>query len=131
MNRRKPTRITNVELEFMNVLWSSGKATPEDIQQSLSDNGKFLSGGSIRKILMILMKKGYVDREKLGKGHIYYAIIGQEQTNKNIVHDLINHAFGGSASLMVSTLLGSDEISNDDLEKIEKLITQRKMEKKE
>lgn len=130
MNRRKPTRITNVELEFMHVLWCLGKATPEDIQKSLSNNGKILSGGSIRKILMILMKKGYVGREKLGKGHIYHAIIGQELTNKNIVNDLINHAFGGSASLMVSTLLGSDEISDEDLEKIEKLIAQRKTEKK-
>ena len=60
MARRRSRILTEVELEFMQVIWSRGKVTTEDVRNALRHEGRHLSDGSIRKVLSILVKKGYV-----------------------------------------------------------------------
>ena len=128
MVQRKTAKLTEVELEFMQVLWSKGKATPEDIRNVLLERGRHLTGGSIRKVLLIMLRKGFVERTKQGKGYVYEAMVKKEQAHRSLIHDLVNRAFGGSASLMLATLLGSSMVSEDDINQMEQLITERKRE---
>ena len=128
MARRTKSTLTEVELEFMQILWTDIKASPEDLKNALVKKGRTLTGGSVRKMLSILMKKGYVERVKQGKKYVYSAKVRQAQANKSMIHDLLNRAFGGSPSLMVATLLDNRTVSDEDIEKIEKLITERKKE---
>ena len=128
MARRKTKTLTEVELEFMQILWSNNEASPEDMQKALVKKGTNLTGGSIRKMLLILMKKGYVERVKQGKKYVYSAKVHQDQANRSMIHDLLNRAFGGSPSLMVATLLDNRTVSDEDIGKIEQLIAERKKE---
>ncbi len=128
MARRKSRTLTEVELEFMQILWSEGRVTPEDIQNSLLKKGRSLTGGSIRKVLSILIKKGYVDRSRKGKGHEYYARVTREQANSLVMHDVLNRIFHGSASLMVAALLDTSAVPEEDMEEIKNLIAERKKE---
>ena len=63
MARHTTKTLTEVELEFMQILWTEDEASPEDIQKNLLQKGRTLTGGTIRKMLSILMKKGYVKSE--------------------------------------------------------------------
>ena len=128
MARRISNTLTEVELEFMQILWSKKEAAPEDIKQALSEKGRTLTGGSVRKMLLILMKKQYVERIKEGKKFIYRAKVKQTNAKKNMIFELLDRAFGGSASQMFATLLDSSEVPEEDIEKIVKLIEERKKE---
>ena len=128
MARRSTSTLTEVELEFMHLLWAEHEVSPEDIQNALLERGRTLTGGSIRKMLSILMRKGYVNRKKEGKKYLYTARVGQEQAKKSMIRELLNRAFGGSASLMFATLIEGRDVPEEDLKTIERLIAERKKE---
>lgn len=128
MARRKSRTFTEVELEFMQVLWGAGEATPDDIQAELAAKGHPLTGGTIRNVLAILKEKGYISRRKSGKTYLYKANVREEQGKKSIVQDILSRVFGGSESMMVAALLKNRDINPKELEEIERLIADRKTE---
>ncbi|MCE5248627.1 BlaI/MecI/CopY family transcriptional regulator [bacterium] len=130
MARRAAGTLTEVELEFMQMLWSLKQAAPEDMQNALLEKGRELTGGSVRKMLLILMKKGYVQRIREGKKYVYSAQVPQEQAKRSMLNELMDRAFGGSASILVATLLKSSSVPEDDIVKIERLIAEHKKEKR-
>ena len=128
MARRKSRTFTEVELEFMQILWSAGEATPDDIQNALAGIGRSLTGGSIRNILAILVEKGYITRRKKRKTHLYKPRVHEEQAKKSFVQDILSRVFDGSESLMVAALLKNREIDRKEIDEIERLINERKKE---
>ena len=129
MARRKTRVLTEVELEFMQVIWAAGsEVTTEDVQQALRDGGRELSDGSVRKVLSILMDKGYLSRRQEGRGFLYRAQVPADKANRSMVVDLLRRAFGGSAALMVAALLDSRAISDSDIREIRRLIDEREGE---
>ena len=69
MPRRKTRTLTEVELEFMQILWAEGEASTEDVQEALRRRGRELADGSVRKVLAILIDKGYATRRREGDCH--------------------------------------------------------------
>jgi BlaI family transcriptional regulator, penicillinase repressor len=130
MPGRKSSTFTEVELEFMQIIWSRGEVSTEDIRTALSENGRDLPDGAIRKIFSILMKKGHVKRRPQGRGFIYSANIHEEQAHKKMILDLLGRAFNDSVSTMLATLLNSSNISGDEMQKIKELIARHEKEVK-
>ena len=56
MARRKTRTLTEVELEFMQVVWQLGECGTEDVRGVLRAQGRDLSDGSVRKVLSILTR---------------------------------------------------------------------------
>ena len=131
MARRKSRTFTEVELEFMQILWSAGEATPEDIQVALAEQSRELTGGSIRNVLAILAEKGYVARRKTGKTFMYSARVHEEQAQKSVVQDILSRVFDGSESLMVAALLKNREVDSTEIAEIERLIAEHKKKEDE
>ena len=128
MPRRKTRTFTEVELEFMQVLWAEGEASTEDVQEALRRRGRALADGSVRKVLAILIAKGYATRRREGRAHLYHATVPQHEARHSLVADLLGRAFGGSASLLVASLLDGRDVRDDDIEAIKKLIAERERE---
>jgi len=128
MPRRKAPTLTEVELEFMQVLWERGEVTTEDVLGALRRQGRDLADGSVRKVLAILTAKGYVDRRPEGRGFVYWAVVPREEANRDLVRDLVRRAFGGSAALMVAALVDAEGVSRKELDKIRRLIAEREKE---
>jgi len=131
MARRKSRTFTEVELEFMQILWSAGEATPDDIQAALAEQNRELTGGSIRNVLAILADKGYITRRKKGKTFMYSARIHEEQARKSVIQDILSRVFDGSESLMVAALLKNREVDSNELAEIERLIAEHKKKEDE
>ncbi len=130
MARRKSRTPTEVELEFMQVLWTQDEATTEDVQDALATQGRPLSDGSVRKILSILVEKGYASRRPRGRGFLYKAEVPARQANGKMVLDLLERAFGGSAALMVASLLDARAVKRKDIREIKRLIAKHEGERK-
>ncbi len=123
-NQRKPTA---AELEILAVLWESGAATVREVQEVLNRN-KPTAYTTVLKFLQIMTEKGLVKRDVAAKAHIYRAALKQEETQKNLVADLIEKAFRGSALKLVQHVLEAKPASAEEIIEIRRMI--REAEKK-
>ncbi len=71
MARRKSRTLTEVELEFMQIVWEAGDVTPDNVLEQLRRQGRDLADGSVRKILSILVTKGYLSRRPEGRQEMW------------------------------------------------------------
>ena len=122
MSGRKSSTFTEVELEFMQILWDHEEMSTEEVQNALKAQDRELADGSIRKILSILLEKGHLTRTRQGRGFLYRARVVREQTKRNIVQDMLKRAFSGSVTGMVATLLDNPDLKREDVEEIKRLI---------
>jgi len=129
MGRRKSSTFTEVELEFMQVIWAAGEVTTDHVLEVLKGRGRNLSDGSIRKILSILVRKGHLTRRREGRAFLYKPKVHKGQAHRKMVQDLVKRAFDGSAALMVAALFDSNTLNERDLKDIKRLIA--KYEKEE
>jgi len=123
VGRRKSRTLTEVELEFMQVMWDEGKElTPEDFRATFEKKGRHLAGPSIRKMLQILMEKGYVDRRRSGRGHAYRPLVTKRRALRQMARHLLRRAFGGNRALMISSIMEGETASESDLQSIQELM---------
>jgi len=122
MARRKSPTFTEVELEFMQVVWGQGEVTTEDMQNILRTQNRDLTDGSIRKILSILIDKGHLERRRVGRSFIYRAKENRKQAHRSIIQDILKRAFDNSASLLVAALLDTRKVTHKEIEEIKQLI---------
>ena len=122
MGRRKSSTFTEVELEFMQVIWAAGEVSTDHVLEVLKGRGRSLSDGSIRKVLSILVEKGHLTRRREGRAFLYKPKIREGQANRKMVQDLVKRAFGGSTALMVAALFDSNPLNERDLKEIKRLI---------
>ncbi len=122
MPRRKSKSFTDVELEFMRILWKLEEATPDDIAGELERNGRSISPGSIRNVLAIMMRKGYISRRKEGRGFRYRAKVRKDQARKSMLRDLLENVFEGSEALVVAALLDGKSADDAEIDEIRRLL---------
>jgi len=120
--RRKQRTLTEFELEIMQVLWQDEEVTVEEVRRAFEEAGKPLALPTIRTMLGILKKKGYVTRRRFGRGHAYRPTVSRDKARKRIIKDILERAFEGSALGLVATLVNTRMVSRKELEKIRELI---------
>lgn len=128
MPRRRTRTLTEVELEFMQVIWGAGEVTTEDVMEALGAQGRDLSDGSVRKMLSILLTKGYLTRRRQGRSFLYKPTVEKAQATRRMAVDLLKRAFGGRAALMVAALMESSDVRSEDIAEIRQLIDEQKQE---
>jgi predicted transcriptional regulator len=121
MAPQQTVRPTKLELSILKVLWESGPLSVREIQNIL-DSRKPTGYTTVLKMLQIMTEKGLVDRDETVRPQIYRARYSQEQTQRHLVRDLLDRAFGGSVKALVMQALASRKSSPKDLEAIEKLL---------
>ena len=114
-------RPTKLELSILRVLWESGPRSVRDIQTILNES-KPTGYTTVLKMLQIMTEKGLVERDETVRPQIYRARHSQDQTQKHLLRDLIQRAYGGSVKALVMHALGTRKASPADLEAIEKLL---------
>jgi len=121
MGRRKVPRPTDAELAILRVLWERGPSTVREVHEVLS-RARPAGYTSALKMLQIMTGKGLVRREESQRAHVYEARLTQEQTQQQLVRDLLKRAFGGSARKLVMQALAAKKVSPEELLKIRQLL---------
>ncbi|MCI0362986.1 MAG: BlaI/MecI/CopY family transcriptional regulator, partial [Phycisphaerales bacterium] len=77
---------------------------------------------TVLKLLQIMADKGLVERDEAQRSHIYRARLPREQTQAQLVGDLLEKAFGGSAARLVMSALSHKPASREELAEIRKML---------
>jgi predicted transcriptional regulator len=117
----KSPRPTEAELNILQVLWQHGPNSVREIQHILNET-KPTGYTTALKMLQIMTEKGLVERDESVRPQIYRARYSQEQTQRRLLRDLMQRAFGGSVKALVLQALASKKSSPEDLDAIEKLL---------
>lgn len=123
MARRAATKPTEAELEILRVLWAHGPSTVRQVHDELSTNREFAYTTTL-KLLQVMTEKGVAIREERGRAHYYRAAVAQEETQKHLIRDLVERAFGGSAAQLVVQALAAKPASADEIREIRRLLTE-------
>jgi predicted transcriptional regulator len=121
MAPKQIVRPTKLELSILRVLWESGPLPVREIQNIL-DAKKPTGYTTVLKMVQIMTEKGLVDRDESVRPQIYRARYSQEQTQRHLVRDLLDRAFGGSVKDLVMQALAGKKSSAKEIEEIEKLL---------
>src|SRR5438093_1822166 len=117
---RKPTE---AELAILRVLWANGPSTVRQVAEIM---GRETGYTTVLKLLQIMTEKGLVRRDESSRTHVYAAACSQDQTERQLVTDLMNRAFGGSAAKLVLQALAATRASPEELAEIKKLIDKQR-----
>ena len=119
--KQKPT---NAEVAILRVLWSRGPSTVREVARAMGREEEYTT---ILKLLQNMTAKRLVRRDESARSHVYAAANPEEQTQRQIVTDLLERVFEGSAAKLVMQALAASDTSPKELEEIQKLIdTHRK-----
>ena len=120
MHRNLP-RPTDAELAILRILWERGPSTVRQVHEQLARDRQAAYTTAL-KLLQIMTEKGLVERDERERTHIYRAKLSEDQTQRQLVRDLLDRAFGGSASKLVMQALATRRASADELREIRKVI---------
>ncbi|HEX5070899.1 MAG TPA: BlaI/MecI/CopY family transcriptional regulator [Vicinamibacterales bacterium] len=116
-------RPTEAELAILRVLWEAGPATVRQVNERLSaGTARGVGYTTTLKLMQIMADKGLVVRDESDRTHVYAARASQDQTQRQLVSDLMDKAFGGSAAALVLQALSAHPAPAAELEEIQRLI---------
>ena len=115
--KSKQPRPTEAELTILKVLWD-GPRSVRDVQRVLNE-AKPTGYTTVLKFLQIMTRKGLVERDEARRPQIYRARYSQEQTQRLLLRDLVQRAFGGSLKALVLQALATKKSSHEEREAIE------------
>jgi predicted transcriptional regulator len=116
-----PPRPTPAELEILRVLWKHGPSTVRDVLERLEEQ-RPTGYTTVLKLLQIMTDKGLVERDETARAHVYAARLPEHATQQQLVRDLVDRAFGGSASNLVLHALSARKTSRAELARIRELL---------
>lgn len=114
-------RPTEGELSILRVLWEGGPASVRDVQRKL-DAERPTGYTTVLKLLQIMLEKGLVMRDESVRPQVYRPKATQEQTQQQLVGDLLDRAFGGSVRTMVLQALSTKKSTPAELKEMERLL---------
>lgn len=122
MRKRATSRPTDAELEILNVLWQRGAATVRDVHQQIVKSRPAMGYTTVLKLMQIMAEKGLVRRDERQRAHVYEARLAQEQTQRQLIGDLLERAFDGSATKLVMQALSANKTSAEELSSIREML---------
>src|SRR5574340_1024778 len=101
---RQPPRPTDAELAILRVLLQRGPSTVRDVYDQLNEHSA-TGYTTVLKLFQIMTEKGLVVRDETQRAHIYAARYSEQKTQRQLLSDLADRAFGGSAAKLVMQAL--------------------------
>ena len=114
-------KLTDAELEIMQVVWDLGKGTVRQVHERLNQQ-RPLAYTTVMTMMGILEDKGHLTRTKQGRAYLYEPVRPKSQVIAHMVDDFVGKVFAGSARPLVLSLVKDRKLSKRDLEEIARLI---------
>jgi predicted transcriptional regulator len=115
MSRPRNEALTEREAQLMEILWSHGEATAEQVRDDLPDRPH---DSSVRTMLRILESKGYVARVGPGRPLVYTAVVSRAKAQRSALRGILGRLFGGSPEALAMRLLEDRHLTPEQFEAI-------------
>lgn len=114
---------TNSELEILQIFWKKDLCTVREVNEELSkEKGTEIGYTTTLKLMQLMHEKGLLSRETGSRTHIYKALVSHSKTSQNILDNLIDTVFNGSAAQLIMQALSSKQSSKEEIEMIKKYL---------
>lgn len=121
MTRKPPPRPTEAELSILRILWQTGPGTVRQVYGRLARE-RPIGYTTALKLMQIMTEKGLLERDTSQRTHIYRPALAEDRTQRQLVKDLIERAFGGSARKLVLQALSAKKASAEEIAEVCKLL---------
>ncbi len=121
MTKRAVPKPTERELAILGVLWERGACTVRQVNEAMGA-GQRVGYTTTLKLMQIMADKGLLLRDESARTHIYRAAIDEEQTQRQLVGDMLEKVFAGSAEKLVIRALAAKKVSAKELAKIRAML---------
>lgn len=116
-------RPTESEQEILTLLWRGEPATVREIWERLCGMKLDAPGYTgVLKLMQLMHAKGLVVRREAGKAHVYSSARPPERTRKEMVRDLMDRLFEGSAGSLVLHALGARKLTAGELAEVRAML---------
>lgn len=109
------------ELEVMQVLWDHGALNPTQIEERFP---RPIQNAALRSVLLVLLEKGHVTREKVGRSYVYEARTPRQNTFKNMIRRISDVFCGGSPAALIAQIIKTEKLSKDDIAELRRVMSQ-------
>ncbi|HET9741156.1 MAG TPA: BlaI/MecI/CopY family transcriptional regulator [Terriglobales bacterium] len=121
MPPRQSETLTEAELRLMDVLWTKGSATVQQVLDALP-RSPALAYNSVLTTIRVLERKGYVQHKKDRRAHIYSPVVDRGDASRSAVRQVVSRFFKNSHQLLVLNVLQDEQISSEELNNLRKLL---------
>lgn len=126
MSGEQKYRLGDLQLRIMRVLWSFGPASVAEVQKRLG--GDPLAYTTVATMLRKMEDRGLIGHQQRRRRFIYQTQVTAEEVTRSMTADLVDRLFEGSLADAVSHLLETREVSHQELDRLERMIQERKMQ---
>lgn len=126
LKSKKPLIPTPAEMRLLQALWNLRQATVEDVVSSFPPDER-PNYKTTHTLLRIMEAKNFIRHSNRGKVFVFEPIVSQQDVAQASVQTLLKQSFGGSASGLLVNLLETQALHSSDLEKMEDLIRQYRL----
>jgi BlaI family penicillinase repressor len=119
MPKKKNEQLTPLELEIMQVLWETGPASVQTVQEKLE---RELAYTTVQTMLNVLLKKGKTKRSLKDRAYYYRPAVSRRQVVSQTIGDIIDRMFGGSAEGLVMGMIETRHLTPEKLARLNQLI---------
>jgi predicted transcriptional regulator len=120
-------KLTKLELQIMETLWSQGEASIRELQDAFPEKTR-PAYTTVQTTVYRLEAKKVVNRvRKLGNFHIFAAAVSRDLAQKRLIDDLLA-LFGGRTQPVMAHLIDSGKLTMADVKEAERAL--RSLERK-
>ena len=128
MTRKTAAKPTPAEVEILGVLWGRGPSTVREVHERLGPD-RTVGYTGVLKLMQNMHAKGLVHRNQDGQAHVYEAR-EPAQMKRQLLGDLVQRVFAGSASQLVLHLLEDEKASPEEIEEIRQMLAKHRRRSK-
>ncbi len=121
MPPKKSNTLTEAELSLMKILWRRGDSSVNDLVAAMPE-GETLAYNSVLTTIRILEQKGYVEHRQEGRAFVYRASVAEHEASRSEIRHVLGRFFGNSREQLLLSLLGDEEISPEELQRLKQAI---------
>lgn len=115
-------RLTDRELDVMSIVWELGSSTVQDAWKRLEDD---LAYSTVLTIFRTLKAKGFVRAEQDGKAHRFYPLLRPDDAGQSVLERLVDKVYQGSRELLVTRLVSDEDVSAEEIRRIQQRLEER------
>ncbi len=127
MARRRSVPLTEVELRLMEIVWASGPATVAQIVEAIPADER-PAYNTVQTMMKILERKGYVTHRAEGRAFVYESVVDRDAAARTALSHVMQRFFGGSPRALALNLIEGDQLTEDELDELERTIKRAKDE---
>lgn len=123
--RKSPRDLGARERQIMDVVFQLGEASVSDVLEKLPDPPSY---SAVRTMIRLLESKGFLRHRREGTKYVYRPTQSRDSARRTALRHLLQTFFGGSAPDAVAAMLDSENLTPDDLARIEQMIDDARQE---